>query len=357
MADDNKDKLNEQLFRCILDDKLSTDKKLKKMEYILRLGADVNALHEFGFSALSVAKMTKNESVIQFLENNGGEEKFLLDKDRANSFFNKTSVEDMNNFLKLLPDGYVLDFDIHINMDKMKELPDLSRFFVKGDFICAFNKLTSLKGAPREVSGIFNCSCNELETLEGAPSKVGIAFDCFGNKLKTLKGGPKKVGWNFSCNNNNLVNLVGAPKLGEFEFDWLDVPLYLPEDMDIGFYCCSNELKSLEGAPEYVRGNFRCSYNKLENLIGAPRVITNRFECKNNELTTIEGAYDVVCEIFDYSKNKITSFDKKPKNARGIINDEKNFIDRLFQRAEKSKRVEKVMNNKIVSKILERIFD
>ncbi len=32
MSDDNKKKLGEQLVRCVLDDKLSNDKKLRKMD-------------------------------------------------------------------------------------------------------------------------------------------------------------------------------------------------------------------------------------------------------------------------------------------------------------------------------------
>lgn len=62
---------------------------------------------------------------------------------------------------------------------------------VNGNFICAGNKLTSLKGAPQEVGGYFDCSNNELTSLEGAPQKVGDSFYCGYNKLKTLKGAPQ----------------------------------------------------------------------------------------------------------------------------------------------------------------------
>ena len=41
-----------------------------------------------------------------------------------------------------------------------------------GSFSCSNNKLTSLKGAPKEVGANFNCSWNQLTDL-GAPKEVG----------------------------------------------------------------------------------------------------------------------------------------------------------------------------------------
>ena len=53
----------------------------------------------------------------------------------------------------------------------------------EGYFYCSYNKLTSLKGAPREVNGSFYCSDNELTSLEGAPREVDGHFYCSYNKL------------------------------------------------------------------------------------------------------------------------------------------------------------------------------
>ena len=47
MNDENNKKLNEQLISCLLDDKMPTNIKLKKMDYIIRLGASVDAKHKF----------------------------------------------------------------------------------------------------------------------------------------------------------------------------------------------------------------------------------------------------------------------------------------------------------------------
>ena len=57
MSEVHKKKLNEQLIKCLLDDKLSTEVKLRKMDYIIRLGGDVNASHSTGCSLLDLAKL------------------------------------------------------------------------------------------------------------------------------------------------------------------------------------------------------------------------------------------------------------------------------------------------------------
>ena len=74
MSDDNKIKLGQQLIRCLLDDKMPTDIKLKKMDYIIRLGALVDTKHKTGYSLLSLAKIMGDEDVISFLKEKGGKE-------------------------------------------------------------------------------------------------------------------------------------------------------------------------------------------------------------------------------------------------------------------------------------------
>ena len=88
-------------------------------------------------------------------------------------------------------------------MNKNK-LFNLNYFIFGGDFNCYDNKLTSLQGAPREVSGDFSCYDNILTSLEGAPREVGENFFCSRNNLTSLEGGPREVGGNFDCRNNNF---------------------------------------------------------------------------------------------------------------------------------------------------------
>jgi len=112
---------------------------------------------------------------------------------------------------------------------------------IKGDFICARNKLTSLEGAPQEIGGHFNCSNNKLTSLKGAPKESTGAFICYNNKLTSLKGSPQEVG-NFDCHNNKLTSLEGAPQ-------------------EVGHFICSrNKLISLKGAPQKINNVFHSDF-------------------------------------------------------------------------------------------------
>jgi len=78
---------------------------------------------------------------------------------------------------------------------------------INGIFRCPFNRLVSLKGAPKKVYGYLNCSHNKLISLEGAPQEVDY-FDCSHNKLISLEGAPQKVGWGLIC---DAITLRGCP--------------------------------------------------------------------------------------------------------------------------------------------------
>lgn len=67
-----------------------------------------------------------------------------------------------------------------------------------------------------------------------------------------------------------------------------------------GMDCSYMGLKTLEGCPKIVRGDFLCNDNKLESLKGAPQV-SGLFDCSHNELTSLEGA--TFATTFDCSRN------------------------------------------------------
>ena len=106
MSEDNKRKLGEQLIRCVLDDKLQVDKKLKKMDYIIKLGADVNARYENGFSVLVLAKTIGNDEVVSFLEERGAN-CIGCDKEKAEEFA-KTTLYDAINAIKSIENSEIL---------------------------------------------------------------------------------------------------------------------------------------------------------------------------------------------------------------------------------------------------------
>lgn len=61
------------------------------------------------------------------------------------------------------------------------------------------NKLTNLKGSPKEINSSFLVIGNNLISLEGAPEKVKGTFDVSDNEdLESLDFAPKEVEW-FMC--------------------------------------------------------------------------------------------------------------------------------------------------------------
>ena len=105
-----------------------------------------------------------------------------------------------------------VDGDVGLNGCGLTEFPQFIQFgTVKGQFSCAFNHLTTLRGCPPVVKKSFYCNSNELTSLEGAPREVGGGFNCCSNNLKTLEGAPEKISGNFYCGFNLLNTLEGAP--------------------------------------------------------------------------------------------------------------------------------------------------
>jgi len=278
-------KLSANLLRLMMDEKIPFEKKKGKADYLIKVGADVNA-NVYGKSIALWAKEFGDEEVIKYIKENGGVEAEMSKEKRkelGNQFwddegevksvkeikelvlmgadlgvYNKSgyliwddlSFEEMNEILKDLPRGYVIDWDVRLDGFGLTELPDFSKIKVGGDFRCYNNQLTSLEGVPSEVGGSFDCSENQLTTLEGVPSKVGGGFYCYKNQLTDLKGAPSEVGGDFDC--------------------------------------CDSGLTTLEGAPEKVGGHFVCRYNQLTTLEGKPLKIGGEFKIEDEVLARIE---------------------------------------------------------------------
>jgi hypothetical protein len=208
-------------------------------------------------------------------------------------------------------DGTIdVDGDVELRSMKLDKIP-IKFGKVTGKFNCSDNKLTSLKGSPREVGGGFFCYGNKLTSLEGGPIKVGRYFNCSDNKLTSLVGAPKEVGGSFYCYDNKLTTLNGGPKEVGGDFD-----------------CSRNKLTTLEGGPIKVAANFSCNNNNLTKLEGCP-IYSGNFYCYNNKLTSLEGGPNIVGgnldywnwnnletrrvgSYFDYRNNKITNLEVGP---------------------------------------------
>lgn len=65
-----------------------------------------------------------------------------------------------------------------------------------------------------------------------------------------------------------------------------------PSDVDGNFFCNSNELQSLVGGPIEVKGDYECSYNQLVSLDGIAIFIGGTFKCLSNRIKIIK--YDQI---------------------------------------------------------------
>lgn len=93
-------------------------------------------------------------------------------------------------------------------------------------------------------------------------------------KFKKKKGGIMVVAGDLDLSSRNLIELP-------------DLSSVIVKG---NFYCLSNKLTSLKGAPQSVDGDFNCCGNQLTSLTGGPRRVGGRFHCSNNPLTNLEHA-------------------------------------------------------------------
>lgn len=147
-----------------------------------------------------------------------------------------------------------------------------------------------------------NCIVRGKATLVGhCPARIEGDFVCSNNDITTLEGAPDYVGGDFTCfNNKKLTTLEGGPT-----------------HVGGGFNCPTNNLATLKGAPKFVGGGFNCVSNRLTNLEGAPDRVTTDFFCYRNELTTLKGGPSYVGGLFSCSENNLTSLEGAPEFVGG----------------------------------------
>ena len=110
---ENQEKLNEQLFNVIADEKVSDEAKLKKLKYLLYLGADVNT-RLYGKSVLSKAiEQNAGAQVQNFLREKGANE-WVISKEEAlelgRGFWNdKGELKSLEEIKQLLKKGADLE--------------------------------------------------------------------------------------------------------------------------------------------------------------------------------------------------------------------------------------------------------
>ena len=165
------------------------------------------------------------------------------------------------------------------------------------DPVCVQYNITNYTIRPDgkvDVDGPVDLCGEELTKL---PLKFGVVkgdFSCSSNNLTTLEFAPEKAGGGFYCFSNKLTSLE-----------------YAPEKVSGNFYCQYNNLTSLEYAPKEVGGDFYCSSNNLTSLEYAPKEVGGHFSCFYNNLLDVEAL--VKCRIggnLDITNNPISTIIK-----------------------------------------------
>lgn len=223
----------------------------------------------------------------------------------------------------------VIDGNLDLSGMDLEELPDLSDVTVTGSFKCAYNRLRTLKGAPRKVGRNFDCHGNVLYTLKGAPPYVGNNFDCRDNYLNDLTGGPQHVGGDFDCSNNHsLETLKDAPQFVGGDFICRgDVSLTPKSKLDL---------------PKNIRG--RCEIECSEQSSVAEQEVEVRSAYFSEEKCAI--VENLLAkfkqehpELFEITKTGETEKDTAENNSVSLaIKTKKKILDRARQKSkQKSK--------------------
>lgn len=132
-----------------------------------------------------------------------------------------------------------------------------------------------------DVEGDF--ICGKSPSMRNTSSLLGINFGEIGKEfdasmigLKSLEGSPLEVRGNFNISRSKVPNLIGAPKKVS------------------GYYNVSGNtnLISLEGSPDFVGGDINVSGTSIRSLVGGPSSMEgtafSAYDCPN--LSSLEGA-------------------------------------------------------------------
>lgn len=126
-------------------------------------------------------------------------------------------------------------------------------------------------------NGNVNLADKGLKKFPFKFNRVETDFFCASNELTTLEGAPKYVGGTFSCSYNNLKDLKGGP-----------------QEVGKNYFCKANDLTSLEGSPKRVNGSFFCEHNLLTSLKGCPEYVGGNLVCAFNLMRSFKDAPKVL---------------------------------------------------------------
>jgi hypothetical protein len=180
--------------------------------------------------------------------------------------------------------------------------------------------------------------------------KVIADFYCTSNELISLEGAPLEVGGDFHCDYNDLISFKGSPKKIGLDF-WCNHNQiisfqYAPLEVGGDFYCTQNNLISLQYAPSTVGEDFICLKNKLVSLQYAPSKIGGRLNCWSNYLLSKKHS-SAVKGNFDPDPNPFSVTDGVIETVKRMTHEQQMAELKFFDEHDKnaSKMLQEILND------------
>ena len=193
-------------------------------------------------------------------------------------------------------EGYVdlSDYDF-------REVPSiLNDVSIEGILNIADNRIKNLNNFPLECDSV-DLSDNPLTSLVGIKQKYIRDLEASRTKIQNLEGCPEIVSQllikncaSFNSLKGTLKEISGQPAYLTIRGTSLQTLEYCPKtNNNVSFRLDFNKITSLVGLPNKCN-DLNISDNNLTSLVGCPQHIKGDFGCKNNNLKTFDGFPKVV---------------------------------------------------------------
>ncbi|KKR96732.1 MAG: hypothetical protein UU48_C0026G0002 [Candidatus Uhrbacteria bacterium GW2011_GWF2_41_16] len=169
---------------------------------------------------------------------------------------------------------------------------------VEEDLLLRGTKIEQLPIGLIEVTGKLIVDNNPSLKLNGYPKRVGENFYCQLNDLSSLQGMPEEVRGFIGFDKSNLSSLVG-----------------LPRKVTGGLFLSNNQLENLDGISREISGSLFLGYNKkltsLEALRGVK--IGQNLWLRNIPATTIPAGIEIRGDIYIHQEQRDLIVDAQAK--------------------------------------------
>ena len=129
--------------------------------------------------------------------------------------------------------------------------------------------------------------------------------------------------YNYTINTDGSIDVNGNVYLSNKKLTKLPLKFNIVSE---DFFCCHNQLTSLEGSPREIGGDFSCSHNQLTSLEGGPKEVGGYFNCiNNNKLTTLEGGPTKIGGNVYYEGNPLPYIILNSKYLKKILTEGDDF--------------------------------